>query len=214
MAAELRRRGFSVVLAGRDGERLRALATELGDREPGDSVDGREVEIGIRQVGVDDPAALADAFRGSEAVVNVAGPFTLVGEPVVRAAIEAGTHYLDTTAEQLFVKKIFDEFSDAAEDAGVTVLPATGFYVVPVPRHVLTERLSVSSAPVSSRRSSCSCSSCPPRPSRPSSTTSRRDRRAPAVRRQGSPSSRRRPVSTGGAPAVCCRATTSTGRPR
>ncbi|WP_261558216.1 saccharopine dehydrogenase family protein [Frankia tisae] len=131
VAAELRRRGFSVVLAGRDGERLRALATELGDTEPGDSVDGREVEIGTRQVGIDDPAALADAFRGSEAVVNVAGPFTLVGEPVVRAAIEAGTHYLDTTAEQLFVQKVFDEFSGAAENAGVTVLPATGFYIVP-----------------------------------------------------------------------------------
>ncbi|KPM52482.1 hypothetical protein CcI49_13720 [Frankia sp. CcI49] len=131
VAAELRRRGFSVVLAGRDGDRLRALATELADTEPGDSVDGRKVEIATRQVGVEDPAALADAFRGSDVVVNVAGPFALVGEPVVRAAIEAGVHYLDTTAEQLFVKKVFDEFSGPAQNAGVAVVPSVGFDIVP-----------------------------------------------------------------------------------
>jgi saccharopine dehydrogenase-like NADP-dependent oxidoreductase len=34
-------------------------------------------------------------------VVNCAGPFVLYGEPMLRAAVETSTHYLDTTGEQL-----------------------------------------------------------------------------------------------------------------
>ncbi|WP_131785770.1 hypothetical protein [Frankia symbiont of Coriaria ruscifolia] len=39
--------------------------------------------------------------------MNCAGPFLELGEPVVRAAIAAGCHYVDTSAEQMFVKGVF-----------------------------------------------------------------------------------------------------------
>ncbi len=106
--AELARRGIETVLCGRDLGRLRAAAN------------GAEVRV----ADIADPAALAAAFEGCDAVVNCAGPFALLGEPVVRAAIAAGCHYVDTTGEQHFVRRVFERFAKDAENAGVTVVPA------------------------------------------------------------------------------------------
>jgi short subunit dehydrogenase-like uncharacterized protein len=111
--AELGRRGLSPVLVGRDAERLRKAAVGAGvpDAE-------------IRVAELDDPAALSAAFDGCDAVVNAAGPFALWGEPVVRAAIAAGCDYVDTSGEQGWIKHVLDTAGQAAEEAGVTVVPA------------------------------------------------------------------------------------------
>lgn len=112
-AAELGRRGLSPVLVGRNAERLRKAAADAG-------VAGAEVRV----AGLDDPRALAAAFAGCDAVVNAAGPFALWGEPVVRAAIAAGCHYIDTAGEQAYIRHVLDTAGRAAERAGVTVVPA------------------------------------------------------------------------------------------
>jgi short subunit dehydrogenase-like uncharacterized protein len=111
--AELGRRSISPVLVGRDAERLQKAAVDAG-----------VADAEVRVAGLDGPAALADAFAGCDAVVNAAGPFELWGEPVVRAAIAAGCHYVDTAGEQGYIQRILDTFGADAERAGVTVVPA------------------------------------------------------------------------------------------
>ena len=108
--AELARRGIEAVLVGRDRERLRAAAAGTG------------FEVRIADIGDED--ALEAAFAGADAVVNTAGPFARLGPPVVRAAIAAGAHYVDTTGEQHYINEVFETFAGAAADAGVTVVPA------------------------------------------------------------------------------------------
>jgi short subunit dehydrogenase-like uncharacterized protein len=108
--AELARRGIEAVLVGRNPERLRAAAAGTG------------FEVRIADIG--DHDALEAAFAGADAVVNTAGPFARLGAPVMRAAIAAGAHYVDTTGEQHYVNEVFDTFTAAAADAGVTVVPA------------------------------------------------------------------------------------------
>jgi short subunit dehydrogenase-like uncharacterized protein len=119
VAHELRRSGLEFVLAGRDPERLRAVAAELGG------------EMDVRVAGVDDRDALRHALSDCAAVVNCAGPFTTLGEPVVRAAVETGTHYVDTTGEQGFMKLVADRYDEAARSAEVAVVPGMGFDYVP-----------------------------------------------------------------------------------
>jgi len=132
VAAELRRRGIDAVLSGRDEERIRAAASRagLGDVE-------------VRAADVNDRQALVAALRGCDAVINCVGPFLALGAQVVAAAIAAGCHYADTSAEQLFVKRVFDEFGDGAEAAGVTVVPATGYDILPgdLAAHLAGERV-------------------------------------------------------------------------
>lgn len=118
---ELARRDIEAVLAGRDLARLEAAASAVGlpDAER-------------RLAGTGDHEALVRAFRGCGGVINCAGPFTSSGAAVVRAAIAAGCHYVDTAGEQLYVKKIFESFVTEAENAGVTVVPAANDGCVPV----------------------------------------------------------------------------------
>ncbi|MET1074496.1 MAG: saccharopine dehydrogenase NADP-binding domain-containing protein [Umezawaea sp.] len=129
---ELSRRGIDAVLVGRDAERLRQAATAVGviDRER-------------RIAALDDHAALVAGFAGCDAVVNCAGPFTGTGQAVVRAALDAGCHYVDTAGEQRYLKTIFDTFADDAGRAGVTVVPATNDGCLPVDliAHVVAGRL-------------------------------------------------------------------------
>lgn len=118
--AELARIGIEPVLAGRDAERLRAAAAAVG-----------VIDADRRVAGTSDHDALVDAFRGCDAVINCAGPFTPSGHAVVRAAIAAGCHYVDTAGEQAYIKSVFDTFADDAQRAGVTVVPATNDACVP-----------------------------------------------------------------------------------
>ncbi|WP_327673734.1 saccharopine dehydrogenase family protein [Kitasatospora sp. NBC_00458] len=123
--AELVRRGITPVLVGRSPERLKAVAAE---RAPGAEVRVAEVRVaGAGGSGGADRVAdedLAAAFADCDAVVNCAGPFDLWGEPVVRAAIAAGAHYVDTTGEQRYLRRVLDTFGPEAGRAGVSVVPA------------------------------------------------------------------------------------------
>lgn len=132
-AAEVLRTGAELVLAGRGAERLQSTADGIGLTVPD-----------VRVAGIDDPAALDKAFADCDGVVNCAGPFTLYGEPVVRAAIAAGCHYVDTTAEQLYIHKIFSTCDDEAERAGVTVIPSMSYDLAPADliSHLAGERVS------------------------------------------------------------------------
>jgi len=111
VVAELARRGVPVVLVGRDEKRLRVAAEGVPRAE-------------VRRAGVEDSSALAAAFGGCAAVVNCVAPFELFGEPVVRAAVASGCHYVDTNGEQSYLKRVFDTFGEPARQAGVCVVPA------------------------------------------------------------------------------------------
>lgn len=112
---ELLRRGLTPVLAGRSAERLGAVAS-------------RHIALAQRVAGVDDSDLLRQAVAGVGAVVNCAGPFLDTAVPLARAAIEAGAHYLDVTAEQPVVMELYREFDGLARIAGVAVVPAMAFY--------------------------------------------------------------------------------------
>ena len=106
VAGELRRRGAEVVLAGRSRAKLEILAEDLGG------------QIAIRDASLDDPSALRELLEPCAAVIACAGPFRLHGEPVLAAAVDARTHYLDTTGEQPFMRKVFEDYGPSAEPGG------------------------------------------------------------------------------------------------
>lgn len=113
--AELLRRGLKPIAIGRSKERLTEASFP-------------EASIEIREAAVEDDAALDWALAGAAAVINCAGPFMDTADAVVRAALRAGIHYLDVTAEQPSVQVTFERHAAAAQAAGVVVIPAMGFY--------------------------------------------------------------------------------------
>ncbi|MBB4278847.1 saccharopine dehydrogenase family protein [Rhizobium mongolense] len=115
VVAELLRRGLKPIAIGRNAERLAAA----GFPERG---------IQCRKAVVEDDEALDRALAGAAAVINCAGPFMDTADAVARAALRAGIHYLDVTAEQPSVQATFERHEVAARKAGVAIIPAMGFY--------------------------------------------------------------------------------------
>jgi short subunit dehydrogenase-like uncharacterized protein len=115
VVAELYRRGWAPVLAGRDAGKLEALAVAYPGSE-------------IRVANVHDGGALDAVLRGARAVVNCAGPFLETAGPVIDAALRARVHYLDVTAEQPAALAAFRRGAGIAGNAGVAVIPALAFY--------------------------------------------------------------------------------------
>ncbi|TQS39538.1 saccharopine dehydrogenase NADP-binding domain-containing protein [Cryptosporangium phraense] len=118
VATELLARGHPVVLGGRDKIGLIELAAELaeGDR------------VTVRPAALDEPAELRALAGSAPVLVHCAGPYSVTGEPLVSAAIDAGTHYVDHAVEVHHVKNLFDAYGAAAERAGVLVCPGLSFY--------------------------------------------------------------------------------------
>jgi short subunit dehydrogenase-like uncharacterized protein len=78
-------------------------------------------------VDVSDPSTIPRAFEGSDVVINCAGPFTDFGVPVVAEAARRGVHYVDTTGEQGFIRRVFEQFDPEARSTGAALVPACAF---------------------------------------------------------------------------------------
>lgn len=105
------------ILAGRREAPLRALAEELG--------------LERRAFPLDDASERTAAhLEGVDAVLHVAGPFSRTSDPMVRACLARGAHYLDVTGEVDVFEAVFARHEEALA-SGVTLLPGVGFDVVP-----------------------------------------------------------------------------------
>jgi short subunit dehydrogenase-like uncharacterized protein len=112
------RRGVRPVLAGRNADRLRALADELG---------GLDTLV----ADVKRPESVRALVERGDVLLTTVGPFTYWGEPAVRAAVAAGAHYLDAAGEPKFIRDVFERHGPAAEAAGCALVPASGYDWIP-----------------------------------------------------------------------------------
>jgi short subunit dehydrogenase-like uncharacterized protein len=119
VTAELAGAGADLVISGRNRRKLDVLAASL------------EREVLVQEATLDDPSSLQALLTDCAVVVDCAGPFVRYGEPVLAAAVEARTHYLDSTGEQPYMKLAFERYGPPASEAGVAVIPAMGFDYAP-----------------------------------------------------------------------------------
>lgn len=115
---ELLARGERPTLAGRNRTKMLAVAERF------------EAELPAVQVDVTSAADLGRLLEPTDVVVSTVGPFMRLGIPTVTAAAQAGAHYLDSTGEGTFVRRVFELDSVAAE-RGATLVPAFGYDYVP-----------------------------------------------------------------------------------
>lgn len=116
VAREAVRRGLRPVLAGRNAAAIAALARELG-------CESRVFDLA-------DPSEVARHVAGSTVVLHCAGPFSATAEPMMEGCLRAGAHYLDITGE-IDVIEAGAAHHQRASAAGVAMIPAVGFDVVP-----------------------------------------------------------------------------------
>jgi len=118
VARALVARGAAPVLAARSQARVEALASQLGG-----------LEFALADIAR--PASVRALVEAGDVLISTVGPFVRWGDPAVRAAIDAGAHYLDSTGEPPFIRDVFERHGIAAETAGVGLLTAFGYDYVP-----------------------------------------------------------------------------------
>jgi len=111
-------RGQRPTLAGRDAGRLRVLAEELG---------GLETAV----ADVARPESVAALLERGDVLATTVGPFARWGEVALDAAIGAGAHYVDSTGEPSFIRRVFEQGGPRAERAECGLLTAMGYDWVP-----------------------------------------------------------------------------------
>jgi short subunit dehydrogenase-like uncharacterized protein len=117
-AEAMTRRGLRPVLAGRDPDRLGALAQRLG---------GLETAVAR----VTEESSVAALVGPGDVLVSTVGPFVELGAPAVAAAVRAGAVYLDSTGEPPFIRAVHERWGPAAQRTGAALLTAFGNDYVP-----------------------------------------------------------------------------------
>ena len=115
IAQQAKQLGMTPIVAGRS-----ASIHEVGAR----------LGLAVRQFNLNNAAELAAGLADVQLVLHCAGPFSKTAEPMVRACLQAGAHYLDITGEF----KVFEfarSLHDEAIAKGVVVCPGVGFDVIP-----------------------------------------------------------------------------------
>ena len=123
--AEHAPKNVTIALAGRNREKLVFLKQQLLTVHQG-VMDWRIVEADAF-----DEDAMTELAKNTRVVISTVGPFVRYGEDLVRACAEAGTHYVDSTGEVLFMRKMIDKYDDVAKAHGARIIHACGFDSVP-----------------------------------------------------------------------------------
>ncbi|HVF53956.1 MAG TPA: saccharopine dehydrogenase NADP-binding domain-containing protein [Actinomycetota bacterium] len=116
-AAALGRQEVDFAVVGRDAAKLRDLATRTGASD-------------TRIASVEDPSSVRQALKGARVLVTCVGPFGKLGDVAVSAALDTGTHYIDSAGEGPFITTLIAKDADA-HAAGIAMVPAMGFDEVP-----------------------------------------------------------------------------------
>lgn len=118
-------RNIRWAIAGRNAAKLEAVKQKLI------AIDPACAGIDLVQADSNDPDSLLRAVSQARLVVSTVGPFALHGEALVKACVEAGTHYCDITGEPDFVKTILRKYDAEAKAKGVYILNCCGFDSIP-----------------------------------------------------------------------------------
>ena len=108
--------GLSPVLAGRSADKIEPLAREYG--------------LPFRIFDLGDAEATRAALADMPLVLHCAGPFAHTARPMLEACLHTRTHYLDITGE-IAVFELAASLGERARAQGITLLPGSGFDVVP-----------------------------------------------------------------------------------
>ena len=96
--------GTTWALAGRNAKKLEALRAS----------DAALARVPLVVADVGDAASMDAMAKSCDLVVSAAGPYALLGEAVVRACVDHGTHYLDVTGEVHWVAEMATKYAGAA----------------------------------------------------------------------------------------------------
>lgn len=109
-------KNLSILLSGRNEEKLKSQSSETG--------------YPYKAIDLNNHNALVELLKEGEVLINAAGPFINTAMQMIEACLDAKIHYLDINGD-IKVFELIKEFDTKALEAGIMLMPGTGFDVVP-----------------------------------------------------------------------------------
>ncbi len=117
VAEAAKARGMAPVLAGRNEEKVKAIADRLG--------------MQYRAFDLSNAKRIDASLHDMDAVINSAGPFSGTSVPLVESCLRTGTHYLDLSAGMADDFEKLAAYDADARKRKIMILPGIGFTLVP-----------------------------------------------------------------------------------
>jgi len=114
---ECKAKNLNVILAGRKRDALQKQH--------------EQTEYPFEVLDVNDTPALKNLLQKGSMVLHCGGPFIYTAKAMVDACLEAKIHYTDITGEFQVFEMLAEKYNDKAKQAGIMIMPGTGFDVVP-----------------------------------------------------------------------------------
>lgn len=121
-------------VAGRSRQRLEDTLKQAAGRLSMPEL-RTDIEIIVADVSIEE--SLANMCQQGVVILNCVGPYRFYGEPVVKACIENGAHYIDISGEPQFLERMQLEYHTKALDRGVYVIGSCGFDSIPADLGIL-----------------------------------------------------------------------------
>lgn len=112
-------------IAGRSEDKLRDLRVRLTELDP------RCATLTLIVADVADIGTLSAMTARTRVLLTTVGPYARTGEPVLAAAVETGTDYVDLTGEPPWWKRMVASYDDAARASGARIVPSCGYESIP-----------------------------------------------------------------------------------
>ncbi|NLY95045.1 MAG: saccharopine dehydrogenase [Myxococcales bacterium] len=112
-------------IAGRSREKLREVRERLAALRP------ELASLEMITASVERPESLRAMAERARVIITTVGPYVRYGEPVVRAALEAGADYVDITGEPEFVDRVIRTYDARAREAKIRIVNCCGFDSIP-----------------------------------------------------------------------------------
>lgn len=113
---ECRKKNLEIILSGRNKEALQQQSDASG--------------YPLVVVDINDQAGLVHLLNQGAVVIHCGGPFRHTAQKMADACLQTKTHYTDITGEY-GVFELLAGYDAKGKEAGITLLPGTGFDVVP-----------------------------------------------------------------------------------
>ncbi|XP_017573928.2 saccharopine dehydrogenase b isoform X1 [Pygocentrus nattereri] len=123
-------------IAGRSRDRLEKVLLQAAQALSKPEL--RSVEVIVADVA--QPESLAIMCKQGVVVLNCVGPYRFYGEPVVKACIENGAHYIDICGEPQFLEGMQLKYHSKAQEKRVYVIGSCGFDSIPADMGILYTR--------------------------------------------------------------------------
>uniref|UniRef100_A0A1B8XX15 Saccharopine dehydrogenase-like oxidoreductase n=1 Tax=Xenopus tropicalis TaxID=8364 RepID=A0A1B8XX15_XENTR len=127
--------GLRWAVAGRNKKKLEEVLQTASQRL---SKPQLKSDVDIILCDVSDPPSLAEMCKKASVVLDCVGPYRFYGEPVVKACVENGAHFVDISGEPQFLEGMYLKYNSQAAEKSVYIVGSSGFDSIPADLGTLT----------------------------------------------------------------------------